>query len=125
MARPLNCAPAPARRERKPGQHTFFHIASAEVYKRVRDLKTKRKQITVNLEAVYMGSKLVAPRMVEREYGRIISFASIQGRGRGGVQRREGRHHRLHKVYGGGIGALQHSGERRCARFHAYPDVLH
>ena len=38
-----------------------------------------RKQITVNLEAVYMGSKLVAPHMVERNYGRIISIASIQG----------------------------------------------
>ncbi len=38
-----------------------------------------RKQITVNLEAVYMGSKLVAPHMVEREYGRIISIVSIQG----------------------------------------------
>ena len=38
-----------------------------------------RQQISVNLEAVYMGSKLVAPHMVEREYGRIISVASIQG----------------------------------------------
>ncbi len=42
-------------------------------------LENWRKQITVNLEAVYMGSKLVAPHMVEREYGRIISIASIQG----------------------------------------------
>ncbi|MFN8377396.1 MAG: SDR family oxidoreductase [Anaerolineae bacterium] len=38
-----------------------------------------RKQIGVNLEAVYMGSKLVAPHMVQRNYGRIISIASIQG----------------------------------------------
>jgi 3-oxoacyl-[acyl-carrier protein] reductase len=38
-----------------------------------------RKQIAVNLEAVYMGSKLVAPHMVEQKYGRIISIASIQG----------------------------------------------
>lgn len=38
-----------------------------------------RKQIAVNLEAVYMGSKLVAPHMVERQYGRIVSIASIQG----------------------------------------------
>ncbi len=38
-----------------------------------------RKQIAVNLEAVYMGSKLVAPHMVRRNYGRIISIASIQG----------------------------------------------
>ncbi len=38
-----------------------------------------RKQIAVNLEAVYMGSKLVAPHMVEQNYGRIISITSIQG----------------------------------------------
>jgi 3-oxoacyl-[acyl-carrier protein] reductase len=38
-----------------------------------------RKQINVNLEAVYMGSKLVAPHMVGRQYGRIVSIASIQG----------------------------------------------
>ncbi|KAB2905460.1 MAG: SDR family oxidoreductase [Anaerolineae bacterium] len=38
-----------------------------------------RKQISVNLEAVYMGSKLVAPHMVEKRYGRIISITSIQG----------------------------------------------
>lgn len=42
-------------------------------------LENWRKQITVNLEAVYMGSKLVAPYMVERRSGRIISIASIQG----------------------------------------------
>ena len=42
-------------------------------------LENWRKQISVNLEAVYMGSKLVAPHMVAREYGRIISIASIQG----------------------------------------------
>jgi len=42
-------------------------------------LENWRKQIAVNLEAVYMGSKLVAPHMVERSYGRIISIASIQG----------------------------------------------
>jgi 3-oxoacyl-[acyl-carrier protein] reductase len=42
-------------------------------------LENWRKQITVNLEAVYMGSKLVAPHMVKRQYGRIISIASIQG----------------------------------------------
>lgn len=38
-----------------------------------------RKQIAVNLEAVYMGSKLVAPHMVKQMSGRIISIASIQG----------------------------------------------
>ena len=42
-------------------------------------LENWRKQINVNLEAVYMGSKLVAPHMVKRNYGRIISIASIQG----------------------------------------------
>lgn len=42
-------------------------------------LEDWRAQIAVNLEAVYMGSKLVAPHMVARRYGRIISIASIQG----------------------------------------------
>ncbi len=42
-------------------------------------LEDWRAQITVNLEAVYMGSKLVAPHMVKRNYGRIISITSIQG----------------------------------------------
>jgi NAD(P)-dependent dehydrogenase (short-subunit alcohol dehydrogenase family) len=38
-----------------------------------------RRTIAINLEAVYMGSKLVAPHMVERKDGRIIHIASIQG----------------------------------------------
>ena len=38
-----------------------------------------RRTIQINLEAVYMGSKLVAPHMAQRRYGRIISIASIQG----------------------------------------------
>ncbi|MFQ3568401.1 MAG: SDR family NAD(P)-dependent oxidoreductase [Aggregatilineales bacterium] len=42
-------------------------------------LENWRRTIAVNLEAVYMGSKLVAPHMVSRNYGRIISIASIQG----------------------------------------------
>jgi 3-oxoacyl-[acyl-carrier protein] reductase len=42
-------------------------------------LENWRRQINVNLESVYMGSKLVAPHMVKRNYGRIISIASIQG----------------------------------------------
>ncbi len=42
-------------------------------------LENWRKQIAVNLEAVYMGSKLVASHMVKANYGRIISIASIQG----------------------------------------------
>jgi 3-oxoacyl-[acyl-carrier protein] reductase len=42
-------------------------------------LENWRRTITINLEAVFMGSKLVAPHMVERRSGRIISVASIQG----------------------------------------------
>jgi 3-oxoacyl-[acyl-carrier protein] reductase len=42
-------------------------------------LEDWRAQTSVNLEAVYMGSKLVAPHMVKRNYGRIISITSIQG----------------------------------------------
>jgi len=38
-----------------------------------------RRTIAINLESVYMGSKLVAPHMVERKAGRIIHIASIQG----------------------------------------------
>jgi NAD(P)-dependent dehydrogenase (short-subunit alcohol dehydrogenase family) len=38
-----------------------------------------RQTIAINLEAVYMGSKLVAPHMVKRKHGRIIHIASIQG----------------------------------------------
>jgi NAD(P)-dependent dehydrogenase (short-subunit alcohol dehydrogenase family) len=38
-----------------------------------------RRTIAVNLEAVYMGSKLVAPHMVKQGGGRIIHIASIQG----------------------------------------------
>ena len=42
-------------------------------------LEDWRKTIAINLEAVYMGSKLVAPHMVARNDGRIIHVASIQG----------------------------------------------
>ncbi|MBI1879396.1 MAG: SDR family NAD(P)-dependent oxidoreductase, partial [Chloroflexi bacterium] len=38
-----------------------------------------RKQIAVNLEAVYMGAKLAVPYMVKQNFGRIISTTSIQG----------------------------------------------
>jgi 3-oxoacyl-[acyl-carrier protein] reductase len=38
-----------------------------------------RAQIGVNLEAVYMGTKIVAPYMVKQNFGRVISIASIQG----------------------------------------------
>lgn len=42
-------------------------------------LEDWRRTIAINLEAVYMGSKLVAPHMVRQESGRIIHIASIQG----------------------------------------------
>jgi NAD(P)-dependent dehydrogenase (short-subunit alcohol dehydrogenase family) len=42
-------------------------------------LEDWRRTIEINLEAVYMGSKLVAPHMVQRGGGRIIHIASIQG----------------------------------------------
>ena len=42
-------------------------------------LEEWRRTITINLEAVYMGSKLVAPHMVKQADGRIIHIASIQG----------------------------------------------
>jgi 3-oxoacyl-[acyl-carrier protein] reductase len=42
-------------------------------------LEDWRRTIAINLEAVYMGSKLVAPHMVQRKQGRIIHIASIQG----------------------------------------------
>ena len=41
-------------------------------------LEDWRRQIAVDLEAVYMGAKLVAPHMVARRSGRIISVASVQ-----------------------------------------------
>jgi 3-oxoacyl-[acyl-carrier protein] reductase len=42
-------------------------------------LEDWRRTIEINLESVYMGSKLVAPHMVRRKQGRIIHIASIQG----------------------------------------------
>jgi 3-oxoacyl-[acyl-carrier protein] reductase len=42
-------------------------------------LEEWRRTIAVNLEAVYMGSKLVAPVMVAQKSGRIIHISSIQG----------------------------------------------
>jgi 3-oxoacyl-[acyl-carrier protein] reductase len=42
-------------------------------------LENWRRQMAVNLEAVYMGSKLVAPYMVQQKWGRIISVTSVQG----------------------------------------------
>ena len=43
------------------------------------DLDDWRRTIAINLEAVYMGSKLVAPHMAKRKDGRIVNIASIQG----------------------------------------------
>jgi NAD(P)-dependent dehydrogenase (short-subunit alcohol dehydrogenase family) len=42
-------------------------------------LEEWRRTIAINLEAVYMGSKLVAPHMVRQGGGRIVHIASIQG----------------------------------------------
>lgn len=42
-------------------------------------LEEWRRTIAINLEAVYMGSKLVAPVMVLQKAGRIIHISSIQG----------------------------------------------
>ena len=42
-------------------------------------LEPWRKQIAVNLEAIYMGTKMVVPYMVRQQFGRIINIASIQG----------------------------------------------
>jgi NAD(P)-dependent dehydrogenase (short-subunit alcohol dehydrogenase family) len=42
-------------------------------------LEEWRHTISINLEAVYMGSKLVAPIMAKQNGGRIIHISSIQG----------------------------------------------
>jgi NAD(P)-dependent dehydrogenase (short-subunit alcohol dehydrogenase family) len=42
-------------------------------------LEEWRRTIAINLEAVYMGSKLVAPIMAAQNSGRIIHISSIQG----------------------------------------------
>jgi len=42
-------------------------------------LEDWRRTVAINLEAVYMGSKLAAPQMVRQKRGRIIHIASIQG----------------------------------------------
>ena len=60
---------------------TIVNNAAIAIYGTILNdrLEDWRQQIAVNLEAVYMGSKLVAPHMAEQKYGRIISIASIQG----------------------------------------------
>lgn len=42
-------------------------------------LENWRRTISINLESVFMGSRLVAPHMAARKSGRIIHIASIQG----------------------------------------------
>lgn len=42
-------------------------------------LEDWRAQIGVNLEAVYMGTKMTVPYMVTNKFGRIISISSVQG----------------------------------------------
>ena len=42
-------------------------------------LENWRRTLAINLESVFMGSKLVAPHMVAQSSGRIIHIASIQG----------------------------------------------
>ena len=42
-------------------------------------LEEWRRTIAINLEAVYMGSKLVARHMVAQKSGRIIHISSISG----------------------------------------------
>ena len=57
------------------------NAAISPAYKTILDdtLEDWRRTIAVNLEAVYMGSKLVVPHMVSRKEGRIVSIASVQG----------------------------------------------
>jgi 3-oxoacyl-[acyl-carrier protein] reductase len=42
-------------------------------------LEAWRRQIAVNLEAAYMGAKLVAPHLVSSRSGRIVNIASVAG----------------------------------------------
>ena len=67
-------------------------------------LEDWRRTIAINLEAVYMGSKLVAPQMVkqaERPHHpcRLDPGFCFERRHRP-LQRRQGRHHRLHEIDG-------------------------
>ena len=90
-------------------------------------LEDWRRTIAINLEAVYMGIKLVAPHMVasnERAHHphRVDPGLCLQRRLRV-LQCREGRHHRLHEVDGGGAWPLQHSRQCRGAGLHGDADV--
>lgn len=43
------------------------------------NLEKWRAQIAVNLEALYMGTKIVVPHMAAQKWGRVINITSIQG----------------------------------------------
>ena len=91
-------------------------------------LEDWRRTIAINLEAVYMGSKLVAPHMVERRRGpdhphRLDPGLCVERRCRL-LQCRQGRHHRLHQVDGGRARPLQHPGQCRGAGLHGDADVV-
>jgi NAD(P)-dependent dehydrogenase (short-subunit alcohol dehydrogenase family) len=55
--------------------------AAIATYNKIMDMTLEqwRETITVNLEAVFMGSKFATQHMIPRKSGRIISITSIQG----------------------------------------------
>ena len=80
-------------------------------------LEDWRRTIAINLEAVYMGSKLVAPQMVKQRRRphhprRLDPGLCLERRDRL-LQRRQGRHHRLHQVDGGRARAATTSSSTR------------
>ena len=61
--------------------NVLVNNAAVALYGTILDdsLDAWRKQIAVNLEAIYMGTKMVVPYMTRQQSGRIINIASIQG----------------------------------------------
>jgi 3-oxoacyl-[acyl-carrier protein] reductase len=61
--------------------HILVNNAAIALYGTILEdsLEAWRKQIAVNLEAIYMGTKMVVPYMTQQQFGRIINIASIQG----------------------------------------------
>lgn len=59
----------------------LINNAAIATYNVIMDMTLEewRKVVSVNLEAVFMGSKLATTHMIPQESGRIISIASIQG----------------------------------------------